>query len=114
MRIRKINLKSSFFNLLGYGEATPSEPPVMALEELREVMLSTLGEAGSVRHPLLARRIRYARDAEGLWYARSDLMAVLAELHGESQARREMDALSLLFCGVLPAGMTARLPRTTT
>ena len=82
----------------------------MGLEDLRDAMLAALGDTGSVRHPLLARQLRFARDAESLWYARSDLMGVLSSLYGELRAREEMNRLSLMFCGVLPPGMTARLP----
>ena len=86
MRIRKLNLRSSFFSLLsyaGYSTSVPDEPVVMGLEDLRDAMLAALGDTGSVRHPLLARQLRFARDAESLWYARSDLMGVLSSLYGE-------------------------------
>ncbi len=111
MRIRKLNLRSSFFNLLGYGAPSFAGARTAGLEDLRTAMLAALGDGGRIRHPLLARRLRFARDTEGLWYARSELMAALSDLHGESMARKEIDRLSLLFCGALPAAMTAHLRR---
>ena len=111
MRIRKLNLRSSFFSLLGYGAPLRGGASANDLEGLRDAMLTALGDAGCIRHPLLARRLRFARDTEGLWYVRSELMGALSDLHGESVARKEIDRLSLLFCGALPASMTAHLQR---
>lgn len=107
MRIRKLNLKSTFFSLLGYVGASPEATQPLQLEELRVAMLATLGEAGCDHHTRVARKLRYADDVQGLWYARSELMAALAAMHGEAHARREIERLSALFRGLLPRGMTS-------
>ncbi len=107
MRSGKLNLKSTFFNLLGYvGGAKVAHTPLQ-LEHLRLAMLETLGESGLAAHPRVARRLRFADDVQTLWYARSELMAALAEQHGEARARQELERLGALFNGLLPAGMTA-------
>ena len=112
MRTRKLNLKSTFFNLLGYvGGAKATHTPLQ-LEHLRLAMLETLGESGSAAHARVARQLRFADDVHALWYARSELMAALAEQHGEARARQELERLGALFTGLLPAGMTAGATRT--
>jgi len=67
-----------------------------------------LGEIGEQTYPQVARRIRYGGDALALWYARADLMAALAGLHGEQLARTRMVSLLVLFEGTLPKGMASR------
>lgn len=112
MRNGKLNLKSTFFNLLGYvGGAKATHTPLQ-LEHLRLAMLETLGESGSAAHARVARQLRFADDVQALWYARSELMAALAEQHGEARARQELERLGALFTGLLPAGMTAGATRT--
>lgn len=71
-------------------------------------MLDMLGESGAQHYPQVARRIRCSGDAQGLWYARSDLMATLADMHGEQMARKRMESLSVLFEGQLPKGLITR------
>ena len=78
------------------------------LEDIRLAMLDMLGDDGAERYPQVARRIRHGADAQGLWYARADLMAALAGLHGEQIARTRMVSLSVLFEGTLPKGMMSR------
>ena len=81
MRTGKLNLKSTFFNLLGHvsGARHGRHHTPEQVERLRQAMLGALGEAGVAAHPVLARRLRYIDDAIGLWYARTELMAALAE-----------------------------------
>jgi hypothetical protein len=78
------------------------------LEDIRLAMLDMLGEEGAARFPGVARRIRASADAQGLWYARAELMAALADLHGEAVARTRMVSLSVLFDGMLPKGLMSR------
>lgn len=103
---RKLSLKSTFFSLLGYEEAPPETPHAERLESLRFAMLEALGHDGFRSHPYLGRKLRFAEDVQVLWYARSELMAALASLHGETRARQELDQLSSLFQGLLPPGLT--------
>ena len=82
----------------------------MGLEPIRDTMLAALGptEARSP-HALLAQRITYAADIERLWYLRSELMQAVAAARGELVARRELERISEMFRGVLPAGLDACL-----
>ncbi|MEO8411490.1 MAG: hypothetical protein ABI478_13060, partial [Propionivibrio sp.] len=62
--------------LMGSGEITASVRQKRT-EELRELMLSEMGRSDDTNFPEVARRVRYATDAQGLWYARGDVMQVL-------------------------------------
>lgn len=90
------------------GHKDDPERAAHRLEDIRLAMLDMLGEEGAERYPQVARRIRYGGDAQGLWYARADLMAALAGLYGEHVARTRMVSLSVLFDGMLPKGLMSR------
>lgn len=79
-----------------------------SIEDIREAMLETLGEAGARHFQQVTRRIRYANDIQGLWYLRGDLMAALAAMHGEAQARQQISALNAMFQGLLPGSLNSR------
>lgn len=100
-------LKNSCMALLGRSETTP-----IALEsrteDIRQRMLSELGEYGEKKFPAVARRVRYAPDIQGLWYARSDVMAILANTHGETVARQKIADISGQFKGLLPKSLTGK------
>lgn len=103
----KHSLKGGIYGLLGHG--TPTESRMDAgLEDIRESMLDLLGDDGLRRFPQVARRIRYAGDLQGLWYLRGDLMGALAGLYGEVTARERVEAITELFQGLLPGGLTSR------
>jgi hypothetical protein len=101
-------LRSSCMALLGIPEATP-----VALndrtEVIRTLMLSELGEYGERKFPAVIRRVRYAPDVQGLWYARSDVMAILATTYGETVAREKIADISGRFMGLLPASLTSKV-----
>jgi len=101
------DIKSSLMSLLKFTEHTPANSEDR-LEAIREKMLTAMGEFGETKSPRVMRRVRYAADAQGLWYVRGDVMAVLSALHGETEARKKMDALSKQFTGMLPAGLITR------
>ena len=109
MRTGKLNLKCTFFNLLGHvsGARHGRHHTPEQVERLRQAMLGALGEAGVAAHPVLARRLRYIDDAIGLWYARTELMAALADHFGEGRAREVMDQLNAQFAALLPPGLMA-------
>ena len=101
-------LRSSFMALLGRNEPTPQA--VNARTELiRELMLHELGEYGEKKFPAVARRVRYASDVQGLWYARSDVMAILANTYGETVARAKIADISGRFKGLLPKSLTGKI-----
>ena len=70
-------------------------------------MLCEMGEYGEKHYPGVARRVRYAADAQGLWYARSDVMAILASTHGETIAREQVARDVVSFCGTRLGGSVA-------
>jgi hypothetical protein len=101
-------LRSSLFGLLGHSTQPSDSMLDTGMEDIREAMLELLGELGPQRFPNVTRRIRYAGDVQGLWYLRGDLMAVLADLHGEAVARERLEAVTELFQGLVPGSMTSR------
>lgn len=107
--IRWLNshLKSSLMALLGSDEITPSIREDRT-EDIRQLILEELGEFGESNFPKVTRRVRFAIDAQGLWYARGDVMAVLAAAHGETIAREKIDRISREFKGLVPSGLSAR------
>lgn len=94
--------------LLGLADST-SGALANRTEDIRQLMLSELGQYGEKKFPAVARRIRYAPDVQGLWYARSDVMAILANTYGETAAREKIARISGKFKGLLPASLTKRL-----
>jgi hypothetical protein len=65
--------------------------------QIRDAMLDLLGEAGQRKHPLLTTRLKFSIAVETLWYARSELLQVLAREHGEFQAYKGISNLNELF-----------------
>ena len=108
MRWLKPNLRSSIYGLLG-NPVAPSESILEAgTEDIRESMLSLMGDAGFTQFPQVTRRIRYANDVNALWYLRGDLMAALAAMHGEQSARQRIASVTAMFRGLLPGGLSSR------
>lgn len=101
------DIKSSLMSLLKFTEHTPKNKEDR-LESIREMMLTEMGEFGETKFPRIMRRVRYAEDAQGLWYARGDTMAVLSVLYGETIARQKMARINQEFIGMLPAGLNTR------
>lgn len=104
----KPNLRNSIYGLLGHPAAPTESTLQNGTEDIREAMLTLLGESGPQRFPQVIRRIRYANDIQALWYLRGDLMAALATLHGEIEARRKVQAITDMFNGLLPGSLNSR------
>ena len=101
-------LRNSIYGLLG-NPPTPSESILEAgVEDIREVMLALLAEAGGKQFANVTRRVRYANDIEALWYLRGDLLASLAAAHGEVAARDKVQRVTQMFRGLLPGGLNSR------
>lgn len=100
-------LKSSCMALLGMAESPQAASPER-IEAIRQLMLSELGDYGERKFPAVARRVRYAPDIQGLWYARSDVMAIMANTYGETTAREKMGNISGKFKGLLPSSLTSK------
>lgn len=108
MRWFKGSIRSSIYGLLG-NPAAPSDSVLeTSTEQIREAMLSLLGENGSRQFPNVTRRIRYANDVQGLWYLRGDLMAALAATLGEAAARQKVQQITQMFQGLLPSSLNSR------
>jgi hypothetical protein len=107
------SLKNSLFNLFSPTGATAEPPRRQRVEQLRVAMLDTLGKAGCEDHARLASKLQHEGDVLGLWYSRSELMAALADMHGETRARQEIAYLSERFRGLLPQAMLTEKHRGT-
>ncbi|NMM09882.1 MAG: hypothetical protein HHJ16_06380 [Polaromonas sp.] len=107
MQWLKPTFKSSLMALLGSRDTTPSTLKNRT-EDIRLFILDELGEFGEKNYPKVIRHVRYALDAQGLWYARGDVMAVLAAVHGEYIAREKVGRITEKFEGLLPRGLTSR------
>lgn len=100
-------LRTSCMALLGRAETNP-ESLTKRTETIRQLMLNELGEYGEKKFPAVTRRVRYAPDIQGLWYARSDVMAILATTYGETLARQKVADISGRFNGLLPKSLTVK------
>jgi hypothetical protein len=108
MRWFKGGLRNSVYGLLG-NPAVPSESELEdGTEDIREAMLALLGDSASKEFASVTRRIRYANDIQALWYLRGDLMAALATTLGESDARQQVQRITEMFQGLLPASLNSR------
>ena len=108
MRWLKPSLRSSIYGLLGHPPSPTESTLENGTEDIREAMLALLGDGGPKRFPQITRRIRYANDIQALWYLRGDLMATLATLHGEGEARRKVQGITDMFHGLLPGSLNSR------
>ena len=100
-------LRTSCMVFLGKAEPTPAALNDRT-ELIRELMLRELGDYGEKKFPAVVRRVRYAPDVQGLWYARSDVMAILATTYGETLARQKVADISGRFNGLLPKSLTVK------
>ncbi len=92
------------------GRAEPTKQALDARTEvIRALMLHELGDYGEKKFPAVACRVRYATDVQGLWYARSDVMSILANTHGEAVAREKIASISCRFNGLLPKSLTGKI-----
>ena len=113
MRWLNSNLKDSVLALLGGGEISPAVLEDRT-EDIRLFILLELGEFAETHYPRLVRNVTYAQDAQGLWYTRGEVMAVLADMHGETIAREKIERISDKFRGLLPRGLSSRPSSLTT
>ena len=103
----KTNLRNSLFSRLGSTEITTSTLEDRT-DEIRQVMICAMGEFGEKHYPKMVLRVRYAQDAQALWYARGDVMAVMAALQGETMARQKIHDINEMFHGLLPSSLGSR------
>ncbi len=100
---------ASFFGAIGSLTPAPTDSVLEdRCEDLRQTMLSTLGENGAASYPALRRRLMFAADIEALWYMRSEWMGALSTLLGERVASAHLRSINIQFEGVLSKGMNSR------
>lgn len=110
MRWIKPSLRTSIYGLL--GGTPPTESTLESrIEGIRQAMLDALGELGARHYPAIARRVRYADDAQGLWYVRGELMAALSAMQSEAAARQTITDITQMFQGLLPSSLMSRPSR---
>lgn len=108
MRWFKGTLRNSIYGLLG-NPVLPSDSMLeTGTEDIREAMLGLLGQNGGKQFSNVTRRIRYANDIQALWYLRGDLLAALASVHGEAEARQKVHRITDMFQGLLPGSLNSR------
>ena len=75
------------------------------LEDIREEMLGCMMPCvkGLSHQPAVWAKVMYANDIQSLWYHRSDVMVVLCEHLGETQASLTMARITAMFRGAVPA-----------
>lgn len=97
------------------GLFVETAPPVSIearVGEVRQAMLDCLARlVEGHRGTRLWARVLYAPDVQSLWYLRADLMTLLAESQGESEAQEQIATITALFNGLLPAAQKARQTR---
>jgi hypothetical protein len=98
---------SSMQGLLG-GSSSTERRAVCRIDDIRKAMLDSLGEKGCVSFPQIVRRVLFSNDLQGLWYLRSDLMAAISSMQGESVASQEIRRITAMFEGLLPKCMFSR------
>ena len=101
-------VRNSVYGLLGNPGVASESVLEDKTEDIREAMLGLLGDAGTKQFANVTRRIRYANDIQGLWYLRGDLMAALAAIEGEAEARQQVQGITQMFQGMLPGSLNSR------
>ena len=74
-------------------------------EEIRTAMLASLSEIESTQPSDFSRTlvtITRANDVESLWYARSELLRLIADRDGEQAARNVLNDITEMFRGLVP------------
>lgn len=99
-----------FLEALGMQSSQPDTETTV--ESIRQALLDIVRQSvpSKALAPIvrLTCRIGSSPDAQGLWYLRSEVMAMLSASKGESEARRQMDAITPLFKGLLPESLNPR------
>ena len=101
-------LKSSLLALLSSDNLTPAARQDR-IEDIRQLLIYELEQSADLKFPKIVRRVRYASDAQALWYARGEVMAALGAMHGETIAREKINHISEKFKGLLPKGLNPRV-----
>ena len=82
------------------------------IERVRQAMLTALeGLPDTPAQDSAIRRVRWAPNAQALWYLRSDVMTLVSTQRGESAARQCLQEITQLFLGLVHANQMSRPSR---
>lgn len=95
-------------SLLGGSSGQQACRSHLAMDQIRQAMLESMGDPVTEAYPVVRLRVSYANDLQDLWYLRGDVMAAIAAMHGEAIARSKLTQISDLFKGLLPPGLSSR------
>jgi hypothetical protein len=101
-----MRLRNSFWAMLGRED---SEAPAAVLERVRETIFETLEPYTLDPDNRIEHRVLFARDIDGLWYLRPEIMNAIAASHGETAARECLSRITALFQGHHPGAKSSRL-----
>ncbi len=103
MRKTLSSFSSSFSELL-HGQNS-QEALSGRQEEIRTAMLASLADIESSQPHAFSKTlvtITQASDVQSLWEARSELLRLIADRHGEMAARKTLDGITEMFRGLVP------------
>jgi hypothetical protein len=105
VRKRLTQFATTFAGLL--GAADTSVDASAQLEDIRHAMLASLSAipANAAGLDKTWGAIARAGAAQTLWYLRSDLLSLLADHRGEVDARKDLEHITQMFRGMVPAGL---------
>ena len=107
MSWKRSKFASSLLSLL--GDPPPTKGAQVCLTDIRQAMLDCLSGVSPCPHQTKVwARVLYAPDIQALWYLRGDLMTLLAGPLGESAAKAQLQTISDMFDGLLPAAQKVR------
>jgi hypothetical protein len=103
MRKTISSFASTFSDML--GGHSPADKAGTRQEEIRTAMLAALSEIESTHPGDFSKSlvtITQANDVQSLWYARSELLRLIADRDGEKAARTILDTITDMFDGLVP------------
>ncbi len=93
-------------------DSAPEELNDNRIERVRQAMLTALqGLPDTQTLDSLTRRVRWAPNAQALWYLRMDVMTLLSTQHSEAQARQCLHEITQLFLGLVHTNQMSRPSR---
>jgi hypothetical protein len=103
MRNTISSFASTFSDML--SGHSPADKAGARQEEIRTAMLAALSEIESTHPGDFSKSlvtITQANDVQSLWYARSELLRLIADRDGEKAARAILDTITDMFDGLVP------------
>ena len=102
--------KTTFPGLHGWRDVqyVPTRTLQVGIEDVRQEMLRLLEDMPPTEVARAALRLRIARDAQALWFLRTDLLHALAKQVGEPEAARRLQRVTALLEALIPRGLRTR------